>query len=206
MGRGRDSHAEREFDTEEWAGAKVRGPKNDRENPMRDRDYLVLMAEYNAFMNEKVYALCAPLSDEERKRDRGAFFKSIHGTLNHVLWGDRAWLIRLLRWDEPIGKPADMLFEDFDALRAERVRYDQLILAWARNLPEGGLSEPFEITSVVYKKTRRMPMYLVAVQMFNHQTHHRGQLTTLLTQLNIDPGVTDVPWFPFAAALTEDVV
>jgi uncharacterized damage-inducible protein DinB len=173
---------------------------------MRDRDYVVLMAEYNAFMNQKLYALCAALSDEDRKRDRGAFFKSVHGTLQHLLWGDRAWLIRFLGWNEPIGKPDAVLFEDFEALRAERTRLDHLILDWARRLPEGALSEPFQVTSVVYKKTRRMPLYLVAVQMFNHQTHHRGQLTTLLSQMNIDPGVTDLPWIPYAETLVEDIV
>jgi uncharacterized damage-inducible protein DinB len=173
---------------------------------MLDRDYLVLMAEYNAWMNTKLYELCAALSDEERKRDRGAFFKSIHGTLQHLLWGDRAWLIRLLKWDLPIGKPDDVLFDEFDALRAERVRLDGVILEWARNLPEGALAGTFEITSVVYKKTLRLPLFLVAVQMFNHQTHHRGQLTTPLSQLGIDAGVTDVPWFPYAQTLVETIV
>lgn len=172
---------------------------------MRDRDYLVLMAEYNAFMNQKVYEICAGLTDEERKRDRRAFFKSIHGTLQHLLWGDRAWLIRLLNWDQPIGTPDSVLFDDFDQLRAERSRLDQIILDWARDLPEGALADPFQVTSVVYKKTRRMPLYLVAMQMFNHQTHHRGQLTTLLSQLGIDPGVTDLPWIPYAATLVEEV-
>jgi len=57
--------------------------------------YAALMAEYNAWMNERMYAAAATLSDEDRKRDRGAFFKSIHGTLNHLLWGDRAWFGRL---------------------------------------------------------------------------------------------------------------
>lgn len=173
---------------------------------MRDRDYLVLMAEYNAWMNANLYALCAALSDEERKRDRGAFFKSIHGTLQHLLWGDRAWLIRLLKWDQPIGKPDDMLFESFDDLRTERVRLDGVLLDWVRNLPEGALAGVFEIKSVVYEKTLRLPLWLVAVQMFNHQTHHRGQVTTLLSQLGIDPGVTDVPWFPYAQTLVETIV
>lgn len=172
---------------------------------MRDRDYLVLMAEYNAFMNRKVYEICAGLTDEERKRDRGAFFDSLHGTLQHLLWGDRAWLIRLLKWDLPIGKPDEPLFDDFDQLRAERSRLDQLIVEWANTIHEGALSEPFQVTSVVYKKTRRMPLYLVAVQMFNHQTHHRGQLTTLLSQMGVDPGVTDVPWIPYAEGLVEEV-
>ncbi len=84
---------------------------------MLDRDYVRLMAEYNAWMNDKLYAACAQLADEERKRDRGAFFKSIHGTLNHLVWADRAFLIRLLAWDLPMGKPADVLFDEFEPLR-----------------------------------------------------------------------------------------
>ena len=59
--------------------------------------YCQLMARYNRWMNERLYALCAGLDDDERKRDRGAFFGSIHGTLNHLLWGDRMWLGRFTR-------------------------------------------------------------------------------------------------------------
>lgn len=169
---------------------------------MLDREYVQLMAHYNRFMNDKLYALCADLSDEDRKRDRGAFFKSIHGTLSHLVWADRAFLIRMLAWDQPIGKPTDTLFPDFADLRNERVRLDQILFDWAQALPEGKLAESFEMYSVVYKKKRRMPTYLLVVQMFNHQTHHRGQLTTLLTQLGIDPGVTDVAFMPHAQTLT----
>jgi len=170
---------------------------------MGDRNHAVLMAEYNAWMNEQLYAICARLSDEERKQDRGAFFKSIHGTLAHILWGDRAWLIRLLQWNEPIGNTRDVLFEDFDALWAERKRLDQVLLEWARSLTPGVLGSMFQITSVAYKRTRSMPMYLVIAQVFNHQTHHRGQLTTLLSQLGIDPGPTDLPWFPYADSICD---
>ncbi|HEY6878930.1 MAG TPA: DinB family protein, partial [Polyangiales bacterium] len=102
---------------------------------MLERPWAKLMAEYNAWMNEKIYQACAPLSDQERKQDRGAFFKSIHGTLNHLLWADRAFLIRLLAWDLPIGKPSDVLYEDFVALTHERKRYDEIILDYANSFP-----------------------------------------------------------------------
>jgi uncharacterized damage-inducible protein DinB len=163
------------------------------------------MAEYNAWMNDKVYSACAPLTDAERKRDRGAFFKSIHGTLDHLLWADRSFLIRLLAWDLPIGKPGDTLYPDFVELTHERKRYDEIILDWAKSLDEGSLSEPLEFTSVVHQRRRRLPRYLFAVQMFNHQTHHRGQLTTLLTQAGIDLGGTDLPWMPYGLSLGQDV-
>ncbi|MEY4576358.1 MAG: hypothetical protein RL701_1061 [Pseudomonadota bacterium] len=172
---------------------------------MLDREYVQLMAQYNLFMNEKLYALCASLSEEERQRDRGAFFQSIHGTLSHLVWADRAFLIRLLRWDLPLGQPSDITFPEFEGLRAERARFDRIIVDWAEALDEGALAQPLEIVSVVYKKRRRMPTYLFVVQMFNHQTHHRGQLTTLLSQLGIDPGITDVPFMPFASALVTDL-
>ncbi len=172
---------------------------------MLDRDYARLMAEYNAWMNDKLYAACAPLSDEERKLDRGAFFKSIHGTLSHLLWADRAFLIRLLAWDLPIGKPSDVLFEDFAELTHERRRYDEIILDWAKTFDEGLLSQPLEFFSVAYQRKRRMPRYMFVVQMFNHQTHHRGQVATLLTQAGIDLGVTDIPFSPYGSSLNEDV-
>src|SRR4051794_36564554 len=99
---------------------------------MLDANYTVLMAQYNAWMNEKVYTACGGLTDEQRHEDRGAFFKSIHGTLNHLLWADRAFLIRLLDLQQPMGKLGDVLFEDFEAMRAERRRFDGLLLDWAR--------------------------------------------------------------------------
>jgi uncharacterized damage-inducible protein DinB len=178
------------------------GAKPDR---MLDRDYAVLMAEYNAFMNDKLYALCSELSDEERKRDRGAFFKSIYGTLSHLVWADRTFLTRLLKWDQPLGNPTDVFSEDFAELTVERKRLDKLLLEWAAGLDENSLAEPFEMYSVVYKRRRIMPLYLLVVQMLNHQTHHRGQLTTLLNQLGIDPGITDIPFMPYASQLVTDL-
>jgi uncharacterized damage-inducible protein DinB len=172
---------------------------------MRDRDYVRLMAEYNVHMNANVYQAAATLSDEERKRDRGAFFKSVHGTLNHLLWADHANLSRLVGPKQAIGVPSDELHEDFEALREERVRVDRVLLAWACDVSEGALSEDYEMLSVVYQRRRRMPLYLLIVQMFNHQTHHRGQITTLLSQLGLDVGSTDMPFMPFADSLCEDL-
>lgn len=173
---------------------------------MLDREYVRLMATYNAWMNEKVYAACSALTDDQRKQDRGAFFKSIHGTLNHLLWADRAFVVRLLELKQPItGKPSDILFDDFVDMQAERTRLDAMITDWAEQMAEGRLSEHHELVSIVYRRRRRTPRYLLAVQMFNHQTHHRGQLTTLLTQLGVDVGSTDLPFMPFADTLCEDL-
>jgi len=152
------------------------------------------MAAYNRWMNERLYELCAGVPDSERKRDRGAFFKSVHGTLNHLLYGDRAWMSRGrdLGWRGP----ADELYADFAELRAARVGLDRLIEDWAARLDAQWLAAGFTYTSRIDGRTRTLPAWLLVTHLFNHQTHHRGQLTTLLSQLGIDPGVTDLPWLP----------
>ena len=101
---------------------------------MFDGTYALLMAEYNQWMNGKLYAGCARLSDEERKRDRGAFFKSIHGTLNHLVWGDRGWLPRFNGKSYPTGPVGVDLYDDFGALTAARAEMDEEILTWARGV------------------------------------------------------------------------
>jgi uncharacterized damage-inducible protein DinB len=172
---------------------------------MLDREYVRLMAEYNQWMNEKLYDACAKLDDAQRTEDRGAFFGSIHNTLNHLLWGDRAFLARLLGWNIDLGMPRDVLFDDFVALRRERTRLDEILREWAKTLEEGSLDEPIELRSVAYQRRRRIPRFLLVVQMFNHQTHHRGQLTTLLSQRGIDIGVTDLPFSPYADEICQDL-
>ena len=158
--------------------------------------YCQLMARYNRWMNERLYALCAGLDDDERKRDRGAFFGSIHGTLNHLLWGDLMWLGRFL--DAPCTAPAfgAAMFADFAELAGEREATDRKILDWAGNVTPAWLEGTLVYTSRVDGRTRELPRAVAAVHLFNHGTHHRGQLTTLIKQAGRDPGVTDLPWLP----------
>src|SRR5687767_12328888 len=92
------------------------------------------MAQYNQWMNERLYECCARIPDEERKRDAGAFFKSIHGTLNHLLLGDRIWLGRFLGKPFAVTSLAQQLYADFDELRTGRAATDKLIGAWAESL------------------------------------------------------------------------
>jgi uncharacterized damage-inducible protein DinB len=158
--------------------------------------YPQLMAEYNRWMNGKVYAACAGLTDEERKRDRGAFFKSIHRTLNHLMWGDGAWLARFTGKSYPTAPIGEDIYSEFAALRDARVALDEEILAWASALTPAWLDEPLTWTARLYNFTQTQPRWVLVTQMFNHQTHHRGQLHTLLTQLGIDIGPTDVPVLP----------
>jgi uncharacterized damage-inducible protein DinB len=154
-------------------------------------------ARYNRWMNAKVFAAAARLSDEERKRDRGAFFGSIHGVMNHLLVADRIWLGRIAgRVPEPgfIGeggiKALDQeLASDFDDLSAKRAETDAALDACVETLTADRLAGAVRFTRK--GQVREFPLWWAVTQLFNHQTHHRGQLTTLLFQAGQDPGVTD---------------
>lgn len=154
------------------------------------------MQAYNRWMNDRLYDCCAKLSDEERKRDVGAFFKSIHGTLNHLLLGDRIWLGRFVGKPFVVKSLDQELFSDFAQLRSERKATDVAISSWVSSLADGDLAGELSYTSVVNPRPRRIALWVAVAHFFNHQTHHRGQLTTLLMQRGIDPGVTDLMWLP----------
>ena len=154
------------------------------------------MARYNQWMNERIYEICAQLSDEDRKRDAGAFFKSIHGTLNHVLVGDKVWYGRFTGTTFAFASLAQELHAEFADLRADRAAMDRSILEWAQSLTDEDLESELSYTSAVKPQARRYPMWFAVAHFFNHQAHHRGQLTTLLSQRGIDPGVTDLIWLP----------
>ena len=163
---------------------------------MYQGDSYSLMADYNAWMNRKLYQAAAGLPDAERKRDLGAFFKSLHGTLDHILFADLIFLARFTGSAMPEGDLDGELHDDFEALRAEREATDARILDWIAGLDRAGLGETLTFTSRVDGVTRTLPRWVMVTQMFNHQTHHRGQATTLLKQLGVEPGITDIPWLP----------
>ena len=163
---------------------------------MRIRDYAAGMAAYNAWMNERIFGCAAELSDTERKRDQGAFFSSIHGTLSHILLGDEAWLQRFRGQPVTMVSPSQEVHSDFDGLRAARRVMDGEIARWADALTDSFADQPFAFYSVTYQKQRVIPGWAAVAHLFNHQTHHRGQVTTLLKQSGKDPGVTDLPWMP----------
>lgn len=163
---------------------------------MLSRQNYILMAQYNQWMNEKIYAVCEQIPDRDRRQDLGAFFKSIHGTLNHLLYGDLAWMERLAQNRYTPQNIDRELFTDFTAMKQRRESLDLEMIAWTRRLNEEFLTQPFTYTSNVDSKTRTLPTWCLVTHMFNHQTHHRGQVTTLIKQLGYDPGITDIPWMP----------
>jgi uncharacterized damage-inducible protein DinB len=157
---------------------------------------------YNQAMNRKLYALAGTLSDDERRRDRGAFFGSIHGTLNHLLLADRIWMLRLTG-DEaryvskdaggaaiPFKAMGQELYADFEELSHERERTDADIVDAIHGLTDADLER-----DISYQRGGARVVHVTwwaLTHFFNHQTHHRGQATTLFTQVGADPGVTDL--------------
>jgi uncharacterized damage-inducible protein DinB len=161
------------------------------------------MARYNRWMNEKLYALAAKLSDEERKRNLGAFFGSLHGTLNHLLLADRIWLGRFVGEASrffprdasgavvPVKALSQELYADFEELSRERVKTDQDIAEYVATLTQADLDRTFEYSSMA-GAAQSHALWWALSHFFNHQTHHRGQATTLFMQLGHDPGATDL--------------
>lgn len=158
--------------------------------------WLRTMAEYAVWMNGKLIARASTLRDEDRKRDLGAFFGSLHGTLDHINYGDMAWLARFDGGERPSVALGAMLDSDWDALTARRAALDTRLRRFAAAATEASLAAIVTYTSSVDGKTRSLPAWVLVTHMINHGTHHRGQATTLLKQLGVDPGETDLPWLP----------
>ncbi len=154
------------------------------------------MAAYNAEMNRRLYAAADTLTEAQRREDAGAFFGSLHGTLCHLLWGDRVWMSRFAGWERPEGGIADSprLVEGWDALREARVLADADILAWARALTPADLEGDLTWFSGATRREMRRPRWLLVTHMFNHQAHHRGQAHALLTRFGARTEDTDLPW------------
>ena len=156
--------------------------------------YVRLMAAYNAEMNSRIYAAAARLGEAERRRDRGAFWHSIQGTLSHLLWADRMWMSRLAGWEKPDVPlvQSHHYFEDFAALLIERSTADAGIVAWAEQTDDAALAEELSWFSGAAKRQVRMNRSKLLVHFFNHQTHHRGQVHAMLTAAGEHTGDTDI--------------
>ena len=167
------------------------------------RHSFALFASYNAEMNHRAWHAAQQLSHDDLIRNRGAFFGSILGTLNHLLVGDILWLHRMathparfasLRAVAQFDKPASLdqvIVHDLAQWHAHRVALDQIISAFTDEINNADLE-----SILFYNRTDGMPankhLRDVLIQFFNHQTHHRGQVSTLLFQAGVDIGVTDI--------------
>ena len=142
-----------------------------------------MFAGYNAWCNERLYDAAALIPDAEYRRDRGAFFKSLHGTLNHLLVGDRIWMRRFTGVGDAPPSLDAILHDDFEDLRSVRRSQDVLINRFIDNLDEERLGGTLRYKTVVNPQTIEQPLAPALDHFFNHQTHHRGQAHALLTSI-----------------------
>jgi uncharacterized damage-inducible protein DinB len=170
---------------------------------MNLQQHFDLLARYNQWMNGQLYAAAAKLSPEALAQDRGAFFRSILGTLNHLVVADTVWLQRFAchpasaRSLQPaceLPRPAaleQVVFSDIEQLSERRRWLDALVCQWISSLQERDLDHVLSYQNMKGQPAQRQLSSLL-LHFFNHQTHHRGQVTALLSQAGLDVGVTDL--------------
>ena len=167
---------------------------------MIDPAYVQNMARYNAWQNNQLKEALEPLSPAELTKDRGAFFGSIFATLNHILWGDRMWMAR---FDKNVAAPEkDILHTEltptFGAWTAERFATDGKLVTWAQRTKAVDLLGPLTWYSGMTKTEQTKPLSLCITHLFNHQTHHRGQVHTMMTAAGLQAPVSDLVFMPDA--------
>ena len=156
--------------------------------------FVKTMARYNRWQNASLYAAADSLSDDDRRKDRGAYFKSIHATFSHLLWADHIWLSRFS--DAP--RPSTPLSEsssyrdDWDSLKHDRLACDEKLSAWAAAVTDDWLAGDLIWRSSLMQSEITRPKWLVVSHIFNHQTHHRGQIHAMLTAAGAKPQGTDL--------------
>jgi uncharacterized damage-inducible protein DinB len=144
------------------------------------------LAAYNSWANLRLYDAAAAVPDRDYRSDRGAFFKSLHGTLNHLLVGDRVWTRRLTGEGEAPARLDAILFEDLAELRVARLAEDKRIEAYIDGLDETKLSATLTYTTITNPARIEQRLSDALDHFFNHQTHHRGQAHCLLTAITGD--------------------
>ena len=171
---------------------------------MTEKSQLILMAEYNQLMNQRMFDACKDLSSNLLAEDKGAFFKSIIGTLNHIMIGDILWLKRFsihsiiytsLKPLHDMKNPEGLsviLFDEMNIFGKKRAAIDNIILKWCYELNGSDLDKPLLYTNFKGEEHSKRLGSLI-LHLFLHQIHHRGQITTLLSQEGIDFGETDLP-------------
>jgi uncharacterized damage-inducible protein DinB len=159
------------------------------------KSHFSMLAGYNAWSNRRLYDAAARLPDADYRSDRGAFFKSVHGTLNHILAADRIWMKRFTREGDVPNRLDAILFEGLSELRHAREAEDQRIVAYIDGLSEIDLAGHISYRTITNATTFEQPLASTLVHFFNHQTHHRGQAHCLLTGLGLDAPSFDLILF-----------
>ncbi len=142
-----------------------------------------MFAGYNAWCNERLYDAAAQVAETDYRANRGAFFKSLHGTLNHLLVGDRIWMRRFTGQGENPPSLDAILYDDFKYLRVARQQEDRRIADYVGSLTEDDLIKTIRYRTVVNPQDIEQVCAYALDHFFNHQTHHRGQAHALLSPI-----------------------
>ena len=142
-----------------------------------------MFAGYNAWCNERLYDAAAQISDADYRANHGAFFRSLHGTLNHLLVGDRIWMQRFTTQGDIPSSLDTILHDDFAQLRAARRAEDKRIRRYIETLSEGDLLQPIRYRTFVNPQNIEQILAPALDHFFNHQTHHRGQAHALVSSI-----------------------
>jgi uncharacterized damage-inducible protein DinB len=156
-----------------------------------DLGYFKILARYNRWANERLYAACAKLPEGEFAKPRQAFFGSIKGTLNHIMVGDRAWLARLEGIAVTVKTYDEILYDDLPSLTRARAAEDARILRLMDDLGPEELASTLYYTTIAGDRAET-PTTFVLAHLFNHQTHHRGQVHDQLSQTPVAPPPLDL--------------
>jgi uncharacterized damage-inducible protein DinB len=156
------------------------------------KTHFEMFARYNQWANARLYAMAGALPNEAYRSNVGAYFGSLHGTLNHLLTADRLWMQRITRSGDHPEKLDAILFDDFSSLRAAREAEDRRILGFVEGLAEAQFEGDCDYRSLD-GAPRKQPLGEILAHLFNHQTHHRGQAHTILTVLGVsEPDPLDI--------------
>jgi len=142
-----------------------------------------VFGHYNAWANSRLYEAAGQLSTEQYRADRGAFFKSVHGSLNHLLATDRIWMQRFTGAGDAPNRLDAILFETFAELHAAREAEDRRIVDFVDRLDDASIAGTIKYRRVSTPEQFEQPLAPALAHWFNHQTHHRGQVHALLTGL-----------------------
>lgn len=162
-------------------------------------EYVRVMSRYNLWQNNQLYGILKQMPEAELELDRGAFFGSIKGTLNHLLWGDLLWLSRFAGGDVPKIEDASQfadLYQSIPIWSSERFRCDTRIIAWAKDLKQVNLTGNISFKTISMGGEVNMSLALCIAGFFNHQTHHRGQVHAMLTAAGQNAPVSDLIFMP----------
>ncbi len=158
-------------------------------------DHYRMFADYNRWANRRLYAAASELSDAEYRTDKGAFFGSLHATLNHILAADRIWMRRFTGEGEAPTRLDAILHEDLAGLEAARGTEDERIISYVDSLDEARIAAHFTYTPITKPGEIRQKLGPTLAHFFNHQTHHRGQAHATLTALGRPSLTLDLVFF-----------